>query len=136
MNIVDHSGDGRFDDFLDHVLKTCHRMTRTPLGKTVSLILVDDTTMRELNATYRGKDETTDVLTFPADRDDDLGDVFISMPQMMRQATELEHSEKRELAFLTIHGFLHALGHTHDDEACRNTMFDLQKKILDDIDMN
>jgi probable rRNA maturation factor len=90
----------------------------------LSLVVTDDETVRELNRTYRGVDETTDVLAFalgaenssfppPPDGVTHLGEVIISCPQAARQAEEQKHSLKREVAILTIHGILHLLGYDH-----------------------
>ncbi|MDD5094712.1 MAG: rRNA maturation RNase YbeY [Dehalococcoidia bacterium] len=92
----------------------------------LSLLITDDQTVHELNRTYRGLDETTDVLSF-AFRDDSadspfppspdgvthLGEVIISYPQVIRQAEEQTHSPEDELALLVVHGVLHLLGHDH-----------------------
>jgi probable rRNA maturation factor len=89
---------------------------------------VDDDRMRELNARYRKKDRTTDVLSFgqalgrakgenavkKLTRDDDgaleVGDIVISPAQAARQATLRQHPLAREIAFLAAHGALHLLG--------------------------
>ena len=95
--------------------------------------------MHEMNLKYRGVDRTTDVLSFALNDAEDnfeqeieaLGDIFISIPKAIEQATEYGHSVKRELSFLTIHGLLHLLGYDHmnkDDEA---VMFGLQKEVLE-----
>ena len=60
-----------------------------------------------------------------------LGDIFICIPQMKRQAEEFGHSEKRELAFLAVHGILHLLGYDHMNEEDEKVMFALQELILD-----
>ena len=60
-----------------------------------------------------------------------LGDIFICIPQMKRQAIEYGHSEKRELAFLAVHGILHLLGYDHMNEEDEKVMFALQELILD-----
>ncbi len=104
-----------------------------------SIIFIGDEKMHEMNLKYRGVDRTTDVLSFALNDAEDnfeqeieaLGDIFISIPKAIEQATEYGHSVKRELSFLTIHGLLHLLGYDHmnkDDEA---VMFGLQKEVLE-----
>jgi len=104
----------------------------------VSILLVNDPEMQELNRTHRGKDATTDVLSFPQYTAPHLeglgyvalGDIVISIDKARSQADEYGHSLERELAFLTIHAALHLLGHDHDNEASEKTMLDLQNEIL------
>ena len=84
------------------------------------MLLTGDRQIRELNRTYRGVDETTDVLSFPSgdfpadDVERTLGDVAISVEYADRQAAARGVSLTQELAFLTIHGALHLVG--LDDE--------------------
>lgn len=85
----------------------------------LSVEFIGDHRMRRLNAQYRGRDVTTDVLAFamregPGPSSSLLGDVVISVPQAMAQAAERGHSIQRELATLLIHGILHLLGYDHE----------------------
>jgi probable rRNA maturation factor len=85
----------------------------------LSIALVGDKEMRTLNAKYRKKNKTTDVLSFPADYPTPaepvlLGDVIISVEQARRQAKERNHSLKTEMVTLLIHGILHLLGYDHE----------------------
>ena len=87
----------------------------------VSIAVVDDDSMRNLNRKFRRKNKTTDVLTFPADESDadphvkgrPLGDIVISIDQARRQAAEQKHSLATEIRYLILHGTLHALGYNH-----------------------
>ena len=96
--------------------------------------------MHEMNKQYRGVDRTTDVLSFALNDADDgfvseievLGDIFVSIPKMLEQATEYGHSAKRELSFLCIHGLLHLLGYDHMKEEDEKVMFALQREVLED----
>jgi probable rRNA maturation factor len=92
----------------------------------LSLALIDDERMRELNAGYRGKDRPTDVLSFSMlegegaeHRGRLLGDVVIGLETAARQARQRRRGVDEEVARLLIHGTLHLLGHDHerDDEA-------------------
>lgn len=94
----------------------------------LTLTLVDDTEIREINRQHRQIDRPTDVLSFPlADGTDgfalppgaprELGDVVVSYPRAVAQAEEYGHSVERELAYLVVHGLLHILGHDHERPA-------------------
>lgn len=109
----------------------------------VSLVLVDDAYIQEMNRTYRGLDKPTDVLSFPmleetAEEPDLelpeeevlLGDIIISMERAVLQAEEYGHTLARELAFLTVHGMLHLLGYDHEEEAQRVVMRKQEETIL------
>lgn len=104
-----------------------------------SVVFVGDEEIHEMNREYRGVDRVTDVISFAFEDNNDLvyndirmlGDIFICIPQMKRQATEYGHSEKRELSFLAVHGILHLLGYDHMNEKDEKVMFALQELILD-----
>lgn len=95
----------------------------------ISVLLVDNETIRSLNRDYRNKDAATDVLSFPMEEAMDgepepaviggpterlLGDLVISVEMAVAQAAEYGHSVERELAFLSVHGLLHLLGYDHE----------------------
>lgn len=97
----------------------------------ISLLMTDDEVIREYNNQYRGKDRPTDVLSFPMEEENILGDIAISYDTAKRQAEENEINVDREIAFLFIHGLLHLLGYDHEtSEEDEKEMFDLQEKIL------
>jgi probable rRNA maturation factor len=91
----------------------------------VSIAIVDDEAMRNLNRKFRKNNKTTDVLTFPADDSDadpnakgrPLGDIVISIDQARRQATDQKHSLATEVRYLILHGILHALGYDHETDS-------------------
>ena len=103
--------------------------------KSLSLIIVNDKQMRDINFQYRDLDKTTDVLSFPDTEEDYLGDIFISLDKVKLQAVEYEHSEMEEFARLLIHGILHLVGYDHikdeDHEVMVKKEEELLKKLLD-----
>ena len=104
-----------------------------------NIIFVEDEEIHNINREYRKVDRITDVISFAFEDNEDLryndirilGDIYICIPQMKRQAIEYGHSEKRELSFLACHGLLHLLGYDHMEPEDEKVMFDLQELILD-----
>ena len=90
-----------------------------PGHESLGVRFAGDRSMRELNRRYRGKDKSTDVLSFPGEETPDgrhLGDIVISVPTAVRQAAERGHALDREIRLLLLHGLLHCLGHDHETD--------------------
>lgn len=87
----------------------------------VSIALVDDREMARLNAAYRGKRGTTDVLTFEGEPEPDgshpLGEIVISIERAKAQALDERHSLATEVRYLLLHGVLHAFGWDHEADS-------------------
>lgn len=104
----------------------------------ISVVFVTKEKIQEINKQYRSIDQVTDVISFALlegnynhyDNITTLGDIFICIEKMKEQAIEYNHSESRELAFLSCHGLLHLLGYDHDNEVNEKIMFKKQKQIL------
>ena len=109
-----------------------------------TIIFVTKEEIHELNKQYRGVDRVTDVISFAVEDAHDvslsdirvLGDIYICIDRMKEQAIEYNHSETRELSFLTVHGLLHLLGYDHQTKEEEEVMFNLQRKILSDLNIN
>ncbi len=105
-----------------------------------SIVFVGDEEIHKINKQYRQVDRITDVISFAFEDNENimyndirmLGDIYICIPQMKRQAKDFGHSEKRELSFLAVHGLLHLLGYDHMTKEEEKNMFSLQELILDD----
>jgi rRNA maturation RNase YbeY len=87
----------------------------------LSVLFAGDHVVRTLNRQYRGKDRTTDVLSFALRegpfanlQPEFLGDIIISVPVAAKQAREAGHSLAREIELLLVHGLLHLLGYDHE----------------------
>jgi len=106
---------------------------------TISLHIIGDKKMIDLNFQYRGKKKPTDVLSFAVQEvdggvaSDDWGDIFICLPQVKRQAKEHKISWKEEFYRMSIHGMLHLFGYDHMEEKDAKKMFQLQEKLLSGI---
>lgn len=104
----------------------------------ISLHIIGDKKMTELNFQHRGKKKPTDVLSFATNEgegqlSDDWGDVFICLPQVKRQAKEYNIPWKEEFYRMLIHGILHLFGYDHMKEKDAKKMFRLQEKFLLEI---
>jgi len=84
-------------------------------NKEISLALLGEKKMKELNNIYRGKNYVTDILSF-AGEDGFLGELIICPKQIERQARLLKHSFKKEFVFIFVHGLLHLVGYTDETE--------------------
>ena len=102
----------------------------------VSVTLLDDDSIQELNASYLGHDRPTDVISFSLGEPGEvLGDVYIGYQQAIRQAAEHGESFASELLRLAIHGTLHVLGHDHPEgpERSDSPMFTLQERLVAEV---
>lgn len=103
----------------------------------LSIVLVGDERMRELNRAWRGKDRATDVLSFAQLEGDGsdlvalLGDVVISVDTLRRQAKEGGWTDGEELARLLVHGVFHLLGHDHEGPEEAATMRDAERAAVE-----
>jgi probable rRNA maturation factor len=104
---------------------------------TVSIALVSDREIQELNRTFRGVDTPTDVLSFPVQPVPPiqpivplLGEIAIARGVARRQARAAGHSEATEWRVLALHGLLHLLGydHEHDDGRMQRVERKLRRK--------
>ncbi len=110
----------------------------------LSITFMSDSEIQQINAEYRGKNASTDVISFALEETSEgeieikeiegmprvLGDILISVDTAMRQAKEYGHDYHREIGFLALHGFLHLLGYDHMNEAEEAEMFGRQNEIL------
>ncbi|HZK56123.1 MAG TPA: rRNA maturation RNase YbeY [Desulfosporosinus sp.] len=107
----------------------------------VSLMLVEDQRIHDLNLEYRGVDRATDVLSFALQEDMEdepdsgfedemLGDIVISVPKARAQAEEYGHSFERELVYLAVHGTLHLLGFDHEEETEKQAMRLKEEEVM------
>lgn len=139
-----------YDDNLKQVIMavvdTIARIKELPEKTELSIMLVDNDYIKELNLMYRGKNEPTDVLSFAMNEMTDeepgfdvpgdvnmLGDIVVSLEQAKAQSIEYEHSLEREVGYLIVHGMLHLLGYDHKSERERKVMRDIEKQIMKEI---
>ena len=113
----------------------------------ITVFITDKEEIREINREHRGIDKETDVLSFPLwDRRNGeepfinpetdnmmLGDIIICLSRLQEQAEEYGHSQKREGAYLCIHGVLHLLGYDHIEEEDKKEMRLKEEELLSEL---
>ena len=146
---------GSIKEIIDYALK--EEQVLVPYE--VSLIFVDNETIREINADTRGIDRATDVLSFPMlDYEDKkvfkqcylnyefspidlnegnlvLGDIVLSLERAKEQSEEFEHSFIREVCYLVIHSILHLLGYDHMEDEDKIIMRAREEEILSEFNI-
>ncbi len=112
------------------------------INLTVSLVVVDNDKIRNINSKYRHQDKVTDVLSFEFFKKDNfilpennkyLGEIFISYPEAIRISKNIKISLEKELALLFIHGLLHLLGYDHEKNSDKKQMQEIEKLFLNEI---
>jgi len=102
----------------------------------ISIVLTDDSQLRQLNRDFLGIDAPTDVLSFPSSETDPetgrryLGDILISVPRADDQAGAAGHALDDEVQLLIVHGTLHLLGHDHAEGEDKARMWKAQAEVL------
>jgi probable rRNA maturation factor len=109
----------------------------------LAIMLTDDDGIRTLNRNWRGLDKPTNVLSFPAlqptgpRKADDpprmLGDIAIAYQTTRREADEEQKPFDHHLSHLAVHGFLHLIGHDHEQDQDAETMESLEREILSQL---
>lgn len=144
--------DFDYEDIYKRVVNSVVEHFNCPYDIEVSLLLVDNESIKEINNETRNINNATDVLSFPniefsepgdfskIDELDDvfepdsgeliIGDIVISQDKVKSQALEYGHSELREYAFLICHSMLHLIGFDHMEEDERKVMEGYQSEIM------
>jgi probable rRNA maturation factor len=115
-------------------------------GGELAIVLTDDSAIRALNRDWRGKDQPTNVLSFPAPAISRtlpgkpgsarlMGDIVIAYETVEREAAAEHRPFRHHLAHLAVHGFLHLVGHDHAAEAEADVMEALEIAVLARLDV-
>lgn len=108
----------------------------------MTIRIVDEAEIVELNKTYRGKDGATNVLSFPFDappglpaeaQEPELGDVVICAAVVSREAQSQNKSPVAHWAHMIVHGSLHLLGYDHQTEGEAQKMESLEREVLHEL---
>jgi probable rRNA maturation factor len=138
VEIVQH-GDAWADEVTEAALEQAARAAldaapALPPGTYhVTLVLIDDGEMRDLNRTWRGKDAPTNVLSFPAGEGGAqgfLGDVVLAHETARNEAREQNIALQHHVVHLVVHGVLHLLGFDHTEDIAAERMETLEREAL------
>lgn len=143
MEITINYSDMKFyseelEALIHRVLEKGAELQKVPEDAEISVLICDGETIHELNRDYRHVDAPTDVLSFALNEGEDdipeeekaLGDIVINLDRAVEQAREFGHSKEREMAYLSVHGFLHILGYDHYDPEEKKAMRKAEEDIL------
>lgn len=148
--------DFDYENLINKVVMECLDYEDCPYKTEISIILTDDDEIKIINKQFRGVDNPTDVLSFPAleynspgnfiDVENDessyfnpetgeliLGDIVVSVDRAISQANEYGHSLMREIGFLIAHSMFHLMGYDHINNDDRIIMEEKQKDVLNNL---
>ena len=153
--ILDTATDADEADCLDElsvrrIEDAAQAFVQTDVPLKIECVFVGEEEIRALNREKRGVDKTTDVLSFPElsdikgkkilkkdypyDLDEEgallIGSIAVCTKRAKEQAEEYNHSYRRELHYLIVHGILHCLGYDHTEEAEKEEMRAKEEEIL------
>ena len=144
------------DEYVEKVILAAMDYVDCPYEAEINVLFTDNAGIHEMNREYREIDRPTDVLSFPMveysvagnfdnleEEQEDcfhpetgellLGDIVLSYDKIKEQAAEYGHSQLRELCFLIAHSMLHLFGYDHMEEDEREQMEQMQRDILDGL---
>ncbi len=137
VEIIDRQGHSIDRELLQRAANLAHDLAGGRLTS-LSIVLLDDAGITELNRRLLGRDGPTDVIAFEAEEDPEglSAEVYINTDAATRQGEEYGLGFIGELCFLVAHAVLHALGYSDTTEAERQQMFSLQQRVLDQLGVN
>ena len=111
-------------------------LERSPLALTVRVVGEEE--MTKLNRRYRGRDQPTNVLSFPIEPlpgmcTDLLGDIVVCGPVVDREATIQHKPPMDHWAHMVVHGMLHLFGYDHESDQEATAMETLEKSVLEGL---
>ena len=132
VEIIDRQGHGINPELVERAARLAHEVGGGRLSS-LSIVLLDDQGIAELNRRLLGRDGPTDVIAFEAEEDPEglSAEIYVNVEAAARQGEEYGLGFEGELCFLVAHGVLHALGFSDADERERQEMFALQEQVLE-----
>lgn len=107
-----------------------YKKHKIPFNRITNLIFCGDKKIKKLNKIYRKKNKPTDVLSFPFEDEDLLGEIYISLDTAEKQCKSFETSLREEILRLFVHGLLHLLGYDHKKKKDKEIMEKLENFYL------
>lgn len=147
INFLDIEENDEYSDIINTVLEKCFEEENLKNKNLyINIVLTNPENIQKINKEYRKIDKPTDVLSFPMfekeeikdlknENIDILGDIVISIEKVKEQAIEYEHSFKRELAYMVVHGFYHLMGYDHIIETDKVVMRQKEEAILSKLNI-
>lgn len=124
------------EDDISFVLeKTAENLKKDFSKQEVSVVLSTNDAVQNLNRTFRSQDKPTNVLSFPSDEKEELGDIILAYETVMQEAEESGIFALHHTLHLIVHGFLHLLGYDHEDETDAEYMEALEIQILNELNI-
>ncbi len=141
VGIEEYGIEGVDLELIQFIFDVVVSMAKLDEESEVGVVLTSDKHMQELNLRYRGKDNSTNILSFgyletsdeemvPPEDENYLGDIFMSRTKVLEEAEKDKISPKERFTHLLVHGFLHLAGMHHGTEAEAEEMEELEDKIL------
>mgnify|MGYP000997129720 CR=1 FL=1 len=125
---------GNMVEILELAIKESLLLEKDSTNYEISISIVDNREIRDLNREYRNIDKETDVLSFPIDEDFGdmplLGDIIISGEKALEQSIEYGHSLIREMTYLTVHSMFHLMGYDHMEEEEKRIMREKEERVM------
>ena len=142
LNIeIENCNSFKFEEEYKQILENLRAYFKIEKVVSVDVTIVDNKKIQKLNKKYRDKDYATDVLSFGFDEKElyqdlpilPLGELVISHEKVEAQATEFNHSIRREYCYLFAHGLIHLMGYDHEKEGERIAMNKMVDAIFDPL---
>lgn len=134
LNRLEHWSDEVPDlaELLERAARLAIGTSERRTGGSISVTLLSDDEIAQMNRRWLGRSEPTDVISFELGDDELMADVYVAPEVARRRAAEAGVSLREELARLTVHGALHALGHDHPegDDRWDSPMYRLQERLV------
>lgn len=145
-----------YENIIRRVVLEALDYIKCPYESEINITLTDNEKIREINQEYRNIDKATDVLSFPMIEYIEsgnfdflkeltydyfepesgeliMGDIIISVEKVIEQAEKFNHSQERELAFLTAHSMFHLFGYDHENDNEMKEMERMQEDVLNKL---
>ncbi|MBF8982000.1 rRNA maturation RNase YbeY [Lutibacter sp. B2] len=129
--------ESKLESLMINAIEICLEKEMVSKDVEISITLLDNKMIHELNREYRNIDRETDVLSFPQYESMDdikigmcLGDIVISLEKAKEQSFEYGHSFEREVLFLTVHSMFHLMGYDHDTLENTKAMRKKEEEVL------